>query len=241
VTARSVSSRAVRWALRNRRTVRVLGGLGAGGRIRYVPGDTLLSAVVGRWEPWAQRAMRRLVRRGDTCWDVGANAGTHALALSRLVGPSGSVFAVEPHPRSFALLCENVRLNRARNVTALRLAAGSVDGAATLRSPLGTPGSRLLASLRRETGDESVEVVTRRLDDLREEGALAPPRFVKVDVEGFDAEVLEGMSETLRAFRPALLVEVSGPRTLALLAREGYATRRLASNDVIAVPRREGR
>jgi hypothetical protein len=81
-------------------------------------------AVSGVWEPHITAAFRELLASGDVCVDVGAHIGYFSLLASRLVGPHGHVYALEPAPATYAALRSNLELNGVTNVTALRVAAG---------------------------------------------------------------------------------------------------------------------
>jgi FkbM family methyltransferase len=89
-------------------------------------------AVSGVWEPHVTAAFRDLLSPGDICVDIGANAGYFTLLASKLVGPAGHVYALEPAPSTYAMLCANLELNAVSNVTALPVAGGERDGTTIL-------------------------------------------------------------------------------------------------------------
>lgn len=142
------------------------------------------------------------VRRGDLVFDVGANIGLYSEVFSQL---GAKVVAVEPNPRC----CERLdRLARSCQVHIERCAAGAAPGEAELHlceNPgLSTLTARWLEAARRSvlhrdagwTGTITVQVLT--LDQLAQRHGI--PCFVKVDAEGYDDQVLRGMS-----FRPEAL------------------------------------
>ena len=113
------------------------------------------------------RAERRLfegaITRGQLVVDVGANQGVFTLLFSRLVGPEGRVFALEPAPALFEALDQNCRANNAHNVTRLRAAAGETRSRGTLRcSRLNGGDNRLTDSL----NGPSFPVEVMPLDDI---------------------------------------------------------------------------
>jgi FkbM family methyltransferase len=180
-----------------------------GSRMLVETGDLIGSvlAVSGVWEPHVTAAFRRLLAAGDVCIDVGANIGYFTLLASRLVGPSGHVYAFEPGSRAYAALRANLDLNGSTNVTAIEAAAGEAEGQALLSPP--APGNLASASLRRSASG-STTVAVQRVDSAVRADDFARVRLVKIDVEGYEMEVLkglEGLFET-RA-RPAIVVEVS--------------------------------
>ena len=83
--------------------------------------------VEGAYEPALLNFMSRVLRQGDIFLDIGANIGLMTLAASKWVGPTGHVYAFEPEPSVFRRLLENVEINGAANVTAMKNAVGSTN------------------------------------------------------------------------------------------------------------------
>jgi FkbM family methyltransferase len=128
---------------------------------------------------------------GDTFVDVGANIGTLTLAASRLVGPSGRVFAIEAHPRTVRYLRGNVRLNSASNVTVLHAAVGDHVGTVKFSNRRSDDQNSIASS--------GIEVPLATLDSMII--GLLPPasriRLLKIDVEGFELFALRGADRVL--------------------------------------------
>ena len=181
----------------------------AGFRMRVDISDGFGRAVAtsGAWEPQVTAIFRELLSSGDVCVDVGANLGYYALLAAKLVGPDGRVYAVEPAPDVHAALLANVELNGFANVTALCVAAGA--GAAEAILDEGLPGQSIRAAIRpRAVAGETV-VSVRSIASLLDSADLARVRLVKIDVEGYEIEVLRGLEPVLAAgVRPNVLVEV---------------------------------
>lgn len=136
----------------------------------------------------------RTIRPGDAVVDVGANQGIFTLLFSRLAGGGGSVLALEPEPRLFAALEENCRRNGASNVHALRMAAGERRSEGVLRrSPFNRGDNRMTDSVLLG-GTVPVEIAP--LDELVHGRRVD---FVKIDVQGYEMQVLRGMGATLAA------------------------------------------
>ncbi len=149
---------------------------------------------------------------GDWAIDAGANVGLMASPLAAAVGPSGCVWAVEPLPRNVARLEELKAANGLGQLEILPLALGSV--AATARLHLSSrPGGSGSGSFVAPWGEEAfVEVATARLDDLvAARSPRGPLRLVKIDVEGYEAELLKGAEATLRGHRPLVICEFHDP------------------------------
>lgn len=160
------------------------------------------------WRPGRQHALRRLyapfVRAGDLVFDVGAHLGDRTAAFAAL---GARVVALEPHPELRPWLRRLV--GGRRGVTLRGEAVGSESGTARLALSDATPTVSSMAAawrervprqnptFRRVRWDRSVEVRVTTLDALIQEHGM--PRFCKIDVEGFEAEVLAGLSQPVEA------------------------------------------
>lgn len=166
------------------------------GRIAY---------VTGGYEPRATAIIKALVSAGDTVIDVGANIGYFSLLAARVTGSSGRVLAFEPNPPVREELLANLRLNGFAHVSVHSEAlSASTDDVSFYLGPSQDTG---LASLRAMPDSRELKVHQVRFDDLWKEPR--PVTFVKIDVEGAELRVLEGMKDTLRRDRPAIILEVT--------------------------------
>lgn len=198
-----------------RSSIRCSVGVNAMGEIvtiRLVPGSKLeftrcLSLARGAYnEKTILDAFLRACAPGNVVYDIGSHIGIYGLAAAKVVGASGRVLAFEMDRLNFASLRRNIRRNRLANVTALNKAVSSRGG--TVRY------SRLLLDF----GDGSPSVSTDQaalmtaeavaVDDLVEQGVIAPPNVVKIDVEGHEFEVLRGMRRTLAEHDIRLYIEI---------------------------------
>ncbi len=143
----------------------------------------------GTFERERLEALVAIVRPGDNVWDLGAHKGYVSLALSRQVGPDGSVWAVEPSRRNLWFLEHHLAWNRAENVRVVQAAVAARDG----EDRFGGRGSTIQFHL--GEGDESVRTV--RLGTLRAELGLPDPDLIKMDIEGSEADVLEEAGDTI--------------------------------------------
>ena len=170
----------------------------------------------GAWEPSETSAFLAHVRRGMCVLDVGANLGYYTLLAARAVGPSGRVIAFEPEPRNFALLARNVAENGFTNVRLVQAAASNRAGLARLHLDEANFGAHSFeaGSVRTPSG-RSVEVETVPLDAFADEArSFEAGILVKIDVQGAEALVLEGMPRLLALPGIALLLEL-WPEALA--------------------------
>jgi FkbM family methyltransferase len=167
-----------------------------------------------------QLLMKQVLDKGDIFVDVGANEGMMTLLGAKLVGPTGLVISFEPNPTPRSILDRSLKRNKIANVELH--AAGLSDEAGELR----------LFVPRINTGEGSF---TKPADATAGGYVSCPvlvgeqvigdrqPRLVKVDVEGFEAHVLKGLTSVLRTARPIIVMEMIASH----LARDGQSPQQL--------------
>jgi FkbM family methyltransferase len=160
-----------------------------------------------------------LIRPGERVWDVGAHYGYLTLCAARAAGPDGSVDAFEPARTSRTFLDRHVRWNRCTTVRVHECAVGGADGTSRFGGGWSSKRHHL------GEGDEIVEV--RTIPTLVAAGRCAAPTFLKIDVEGAEADLLEhGLAHITSGAR--ILVAVHDgeqyERCRSALERAGYRT-----------------
>jgi len=141
--------------------------------------------------------------------DVGAFHALFSLAFARR--PDTEAVAIEPSPPAYAVLGDNLRLNPDSRIRALEIAAGAAEG--SLRMESNWLHLRALAPGMQSS--TAVEIPVRRVDDICDSLGFEPDA-IKIDVEGFETDVLAGAQSVLRRFRPILFLEVHPPFIAAL-------------------------
>ncbi len=149
--------------------------------------------------------IRSTIRPGMVVYDVGANIGYTTTLAASLVGPTGLVAAFEPHPHNYGLLDRNVASNRFAQVRPFNVALGAAQGILSLYESDTNFGDHQLYGVPGEER-QSVEVKVERLDDVCAREKLPPPDFIKIDVQGYEPFVLQGMEEILRRNRPLIVL-----------------------------------
>jgi FkbM family methyltransferase len=172
-----------------------------------------------------------LVKSGDTAIDIGANVGHYTRKLSQLVGTQGRVIALEPIPRTFALLAANCA--DLENVTLLNLAASSSFQPIRMTVPKSDSG--LENFYQAHLSPEGACAVLAIALDILQLNALS---FIKIDAEGHDVEALRGAEGLIKIHSPTILVE-GWPKSEVShwLSARGYSIRQLpGSHNVIGTP-----
>ena len=173
------------------------------------------------------RLLLTLLKLPGMVIEVGANMGVHTVPMATELARQGrSMLAIEPQPIIFQQLCANLALNGLMNVTALSYACGRESGVVSFEVPdyrsVGNFGCTSMSSSS-ETGSRHATVPCIRLDDLVPEAAVG---LMKIDVEGFELQVLEGSTRILARSQPVLYVENDrvdqSPQLIQWLFEHGY-------------------
>lgn len=186
-----------------------------GSRPIYVTPDSALGYLKPRWNPSALQLMsvaNRFVVPGSNVWDIGCNVGVFTIAAAHRAGLNSEVLAVEPDPfLAYLMQCSLLhRDNRDLHISVLCQAVSSSIGLARfLISAHGRSQNALEQSCRGLQGNAirlAQYVPTTTLDALLAHFRI--PSFIKVDVEGAEALVLEGAEKVLSECRPIFYIEV---------------------------------
>lgn len=183
------------------------------------------------FEPQISLAWKRLLQPGDVVLDIGANVGYHSLLAAKAVGPKGQVFSIEPGERIHAQLTRHLGLNHLDNVTVIKKAVS--DTRETAKFYYGGDNGQGNSSLIGE-GDQPFDLVECiPFADLAEVVPLEKVRLIKIDVEGAEERVINGMASVLDKLSPdvVLFVEISpenagdAERILKPLTDAGFAAK----------------
>lgn len=198
---------------------------------RYPP----LAMAMARYEPGTTRQFQETVKPGMVVVDIGAHVGYYTLLAARLVGPAGKVYAFEPEPDNHTILLKNIDMNGYNNVVATQIAVSDLEGSSTLYlTTLDSGRHSMYHHGLPERGAAPVETTT--LDSFFESEEWPRVDFIKIDVEGAEAAVLDGMPRLMQKcpdlqliveFNPALLQDggVAPTDFLNRLAAQGWGVR----------------
>lgn len=193
--------------------LRVPQGHGAGLRLdmTYLPISHahVGSIAFGNLESSVQEAMLRHLGKGGVFYDIGANLGFFALLGAHLAGfDEGHVYAFEAAPDNADAIRSNARINGTYNVSVIAKAVSSHAGIGRLQVVDDQSWSKLEEYGEHPYTEHVIDVELVAIDDLVEAGDVLPPTVVKIDVEGAEIAVLEGMRRTIAKYRPAIICEL---------------------------------
>ncbi len=178
----------------------------------------------GTWDQDTWLAMAQHLAPGATFVDIGAHDGYCSLKAAKIVGPSGRVIAVEPNPEMLTILRKNIEASQANDILVVPVACADKQGTLTLfaasQSNTGSTSLSQANATQYGQGGKSYQVPVRTLDAILREAAVSRVDVVKIDVEGAEQLVLNGAIETLKRFRPTVLIELDD----LLLAPMGSST-----------------
>jgi len=170
--------------------------------------------LLGAFEPGTANTLQKLVKPGDIVFDIGANIGAHTLGLAQSVGPSGRVYAFEPADFAFAKLRRNLALNpelQARTHPQQLLLAATPSQIAEREIYASWPLEKDDSVHPKHRGRlvSTAHATVDTLDAFVARQGIARLDLIKMDVDGHELPVLQGGRETLRRFRPLLVMEMS--------------------------------
>ncbi|NGX98873.1 MAG: FkbM family methyltransferase [Candidatus Afipia apatlaquensis] len=166
------------------------------------------------FEPGTRNALQKLVKPSAVVLDIGANIGAHSLLLAQLVGPSGRVLCFEPTDFAFAKLSRNIELNPelADRITPFHCFLAAKDEAKVPDAIFSSwPLSQQDGLHAKHLGQAMPTNVTqaRSVDGILAKLGNPSIQLIKMDVDGFETEVLRGCTALLRNSRPTFLMELS--------------------------------
>ncbi len=189
--------------------------------ITLVPheGASRLAYYFGVSEPELFAFYEGFLKPGMTVVDAGANIGLHTLFFAKRVGPEGRVYAFEPGQSAFDRLESHVKRNRLANVRCFHCALGAAEGVVALAENCQDNSRNFVVEASAEAAG-CMNIGLRPLDQILKKENVSRVDFLKIDVEGFEPQVLEGASNYLRQQSIRVLqLELDD----SSLARSGYS------------------
>lgn len=156
-------------------------------------------ALDGIREPMSTKTVKEEVKQGYTVVEIGANIGYYALMESRLVGSKGRIYAIEPSPGNFRNLKKNIELNGYKNIESFELGIGDKKGTAKIFISPHSNLSSLVVQKNKKVID-TVDIKISTLDEFLK--GKKSPDFIRMDVEGYEYNIIRGMKNILRSKKP---------------------------------------
>jgi len=157
----------------------------------------------GVYELGTVSVLQDFLKEGDTFVDVGANIGWLSLVGAKQVGKNGNVLAFEPVPSTFDILKSNKEINNFTQITLKQFALGNKEENVTIYPEKENRGG---ASILNHQSENGVEIEVKTLDSLNLKTAI---NVIKIDVEGFELDVLKGGINSIKKDKPKLIIEHS--------------------------------
>lgn len=164
--------------------------------------------IYGKYEKneiglWAQLAANR-----KTIVDVGCHVGYYSLVAAKAAPSDARIYSFEPVQQNFEMAKENIALNNYRNIFLYQTALSNTNGVLTIN--VGEDENRGMSSINfhDHLSGKKEEVKTQTLDSFCNEQAIQQVDLIKIDVEGSEYYVLQGMKATLEQNRPVVLIEI---------------------------------
>ena len=156
----------------------------------------------GVWEPHFNEVIT-LIDEGSAVVDIGANFGYNSVLMAKKAGPSGRLYAFEPHRLMFQQLNANLVLNDLQNGFTFNYALSNKSNEELNMEPINYKNQCVnIGALSIGSGGESIK--TMALDDLK----LPKIDFIKLDAQGYEKHIIEGAQETIKSYMPTLFIEI---------------------------------
>jgi FkbM family methyltransferase len=185
-----------------------------GCKLEIIPGDPLGTSaellMFKTHEPISTKLVSKLIKKGMTCLDIGANIGYYVLLESKLIGEKGNIIAIEPSPENFEYLQKNIKLQNTTKIQALNIAAGNREGKIRflVYENASNSGMVIPDGAEQKWPGKIIEVPVKTIDSLLKEVNVKTIDFLRMDVEGYEFHIFEGMQETLKQSKPIIQIEV---------------------------------
>ena len=174
-----------------------------GHRIRFEEFFAMCVSEAGGYDPEETNIVRRLVKPGFTCLDIGANAGYYALLFAKLAGPKGRVYAFEPEKHNFEMCLQNIKNNGYENITAVNTAVSDEVGRIKLYLSEAGAVDHCISPDDKSRKWQEIDVTT--IDGYLS-GKTQKVDYVKLDIQGADFKAVKGMAGVIKN-NPGIIIQ----------------------------------
>lgn len=178
-----------------------------GKKYTIVSDDNYLKQIRKRFEPKMVELFKVVATDSKVVLDIGANIGCTAILFGEL---SKQVYAFEPSQSTFRFLEKNVGSSGLQNISLQNIGLGAESGEFTLTfSPANRAGGFVSNRTQINAGHVTESITIRQLDEVVQSLNLSMIDFIKIDVEGFEGQVLQGATQTLSTYQPVVVLELN--------------------------------
>lgn len=165
----------------------------------------------GTYEAGTLDVIEKCLRKGDTFIDVGANIGLMSLFALKCVNNNGIIYSFEPEPETFIILRKNIEINKINNIRAYNIGLGEGEYKSVIfTNPYANRGCSSLRKPPNQNNSKRFMVQIKTLDNFIIEHNITNIRMLKIDVEGWELQVLRGAKNLFQTIRaPIICIEYS--------------------------------
>ena len=161
--------------------------------------------INSKYERHITSEMHTYVKPGDIVLDIGANIGLHTILLAKITGAYGQVYAFEPIPSIYTQLEKSIEKNNIKNIRVGKFALGEKKEELYININLGCVASSSILDKDVSNMTTNIKIQVRTLDSLN----LQKVDFIKLDVEGYEWNVISGGMNTIKRYKPTIIFEYS--------------------------------
>ncbi len=225
-----------------------------GYKIMTIPNDSGISEelrIFKTHEPLTTELIKKILKEGMICVDLGCNLGYYALLESKLVKNTGKIFAFEPSPVTYEHFRKNLELNETSNVESYNIAIGNIDDKIKFLLSKKSNWCRVIDDSTNVSNSNIIEVPMITLDSFASKHSLKKIDFIRMDIEGYEDKAYDGMTQVIKQFKPSLYMEIH-PHFMGLertksffekLKKDGYEikyfTQRITDTPWISDPKND--
>jgi FkbM family methyltransferase len=161
----------------------------------------------GTYEDEINKLIRISLKTGNIALDIGANIGLQSIRMSQCTGAEGKVYSFEPLAHLQEKFSNNIKLNKANNIKLFPFALANEESEADFKISKNTWNQGTFSIGNNDGGPDTQRVIIKIADNVPEIKELSRLDLVKIDVEGFEYEVLQGLKQTIDKYKPRIIFE----------------------------------
>ncbi len=161
--------------------------------------------MTGEYETEIQKVFQTYVPSAGNILDIGANIGINSIRLSKLLKHDGRVYSFEPIPYNQKRFSQNIQLNGIKNIELIPYALGDSNQSMHIKFDENEENKGAISLMNADINGLIVDVL--KGDDWVKNNRIEAIKFMKIDVEGFEWNVIEGLKETIKINHPTILIE----------------------------------